>query len=84
MSEYQLDVGGGVTRLSDDSCIPPDPNNRDWCAYQEWLVAGGVPDAAPAPPEPTELELLIASANAKIANSGVLTQEEMAAIGVVP
>jgi len=38
----------GVRRDADRACIPEDPRNSDWRAYQEWLAAGNVP--APAPP----------------------------------
>ena len=43
---YQL-LASGVLRLSDNASIPPDPNNRDWTAYQAWMAAGNTPQPAP-------------------------------------
>lgn len=36
-----------IMRLPDKACIPNDPENTDWQAYQVWLAEGGVP----LPPE---------------------------------
>jgi hypothetical protein len=32
-----------VIRLSDNACIPTDPDNTDYQAYLAWVEAGGVP-----------------------------------------
>lgn len=38
-----------VTRDADSACIPDDPRNTDWQAYQAWLTAGNTPTPIPAP-----------------------------------
>ena len=32
-----------VQRLSDNACIPFDPDNTDFVEYQKWLDAGNTP-----------------------------------------
>lgn len=62
MSEYQLTHTGHILRLADNAWIPPDPANRDYQAFREWVKAGGTPLPAPVPapqvqlPQPTTLE----------------------------
>jgi hypothetical protein len=54
MADYQLTATDAVIRTADGALIPADPANRDWIEYQDWLVAGGVPDpyVPPKPPPP--------------------------------
>ena len=56
MADYQLTATDSVIRTADQATIPNDPANRDWIAYQQWLVGGGVPDPyvppEPVPPDP--------------------------------
>ena len=49
---YQLTNSPTIIRLADHACIPPDPGNRDYREYLEWVDAGNTPEPAPAPPAP--------------------------------
>jgi len=54
-TQYKLLKFGNVVRLSDNVCIPPDPNNSDYAKYLRWVELGGVPipaDPIPTPPNP--------------------------------
>lgn len=46
---YQLYFADNVLRISDGIVIPPDPANRDYSEYLEWVAAGNEPLPAPPP-----------------------------------
>lgn len=52
MADYQLTATETIIRTGDGACIPPDPANRDYAEYVQWVEAGGVPDPYVAPPVP--------------------------------
>jgi hypothetical protein len=51
MADYQLTAGDSIIRTEDGAYIPPDPANRDYAEYLQWVEGGGVPDPY-VPPEP--------------------------------
>jgi hypothetical protein len=54
MAEYQLTAAiepCAVIRTEDKAFIPPDPANRNYAEYLQWVDDGGVPDSY-VPPEP--------------------------------
>ena len=75
MAEYQLTAGDSIIRTEDGACIPPDPANRDYAEYLQWVEDGGVPDpwVEPPPPEPmptTEQQILFDHENRVLALEG--------------
>lgn len=46
---YQLTQGDTILRVADKTWIPPDPANRDYREYLDWLDAGNTPEPAPEP-----------------------------------
>jgi hypothetical protein len=66
---YQLTQGNTILRLADDAHIPPDPANRDYCEYLEWVKAGNMPDPAPivVPPAPLTTEQKLEAAGLTVA-----------------
>lgn len=49
---YKLNANGSITRLSDSTCIPIAPGNRDYAEYLTWVATGGVPEPYEPPPTP--------------------------------
>jgi hypothetical protein len=66
---YQLTSGDTIFRLADNAFIPPDPANRDYAAFLEWVEAGNMPDPAPivAPPAPLTTEQKLEAAGLTVA-----------------
>jgi fructose-specific phosphotransferase system component IIB len=53
---YKLTNHNSIKRLSDNATIPPDPANRDYAEYLEWVAAGN----NPLPVDPPTTEQIIA------------------------
>jgi len=64
MADYQLTATDSIIRTEDSACIPPDPANRDYADYLQWVEDGGVadpyvpPEPAPAQPSPEQAVLI--------------------------
>jgi hypothetical protein len=74
---YQLTATDLILRLADNTFIPPDPGNRDYAAYLEWVEAGNTPEPAPEPPVPVEL-----TPAEKLAASGLTVEELKTLLGL--
>jgi hypothetical protein len=63
MADYQLTATDSIIRAEDGACIPPDPANRDYAEYLQWVEDGGVPDPyvppEPMPPSPTSEQTIL-------------------------
>jgi hypothetical protein len=66
---YQLTSGDTILRTTDGAFIPPDPANRDYAAFLEWVEAGNMPDPAPivVPPAPLTTEQKLEAAGLTVA-----------------
>ena len=66
---YQLTTSTSILRLADNAFIPPDPGNRDYREYLEWVEAGNMPDPAPiaVPPAPLTTEQKLEAAGLTVA-----------------
>jgi hypothetical protein len=78
---YKLHYRGGVLRLADGAYIPKDAINLDWQDYIVWLSLGNVPEAADAPPGPSQndVDAAAARAYAKLAALMQMTPESVQA-----
>jgi len=79
---YQLTPTSTIIRLADNACIPADPANTDWQAYQRWFAAGNTPQPADPPPAPDTAALRRAAYAAEsdpiffMAQRGEATQQQ--------
>jgi hypothetical protein len=78
MTEYRLTNTNVILRIADGAYIPPDPANRDYEAYLQWVAAGNTPDPAPPPSAEAAIadsaqSLLLNQARAAVARGDTTT-----------
>ncbi len=74
---YQLTQASSILRIADNTFIPPDPANRDYWEYLEWLEKGNSPLPAPEPPpvpDPPTPEEKLAAAGLTVAELRTLLE----------
>lgn len=67
---YKLTNGTTIQRIADGACVPPDPANLDFVAYEKWLALGNEPIAA----DP-EVKVVDKTVNEKLASIGLTVEE---------
>ena len=79
---YRLTSSGGVLRLSDNAYIPNDSDNRDWAAYQNWLLDGFTPEDALIPEAPIPTMVTMRQARLALLHAGLLDDVEAALLAM--
>ena len=74
---YQLTQGTTILRLTDNAFIPPDPANRDYQEYLEWISEGNTPLPPEPLPEPEPL-----TPEQKLEASGLTVEELKELLGL--
>lgn len=72
---YTLTNSKNVIR-DDGACIPDDPANTDWQAYQSWLAEGNEPNPYVPPPEPIPQQAPMWAVRTVLQNDGLFDKAQ--------
>ena len=72
-----------IKRLSDNTCIPFDPDNTDYAAYLQWLAEGNTPNPANLPLVVVPTEVSMRQARLALFQQGLLANVQPTIDGLV-